>query len=426
MFWFSLLLALNHAPRQQVELSASNVRPYPGQIVELSLRFRLPPQAEPYPLSLDWEQDSAWRWAIPLEQLICSHAAGTPSGLPLTWRGHRFFAPQVEPGLHELRWPILITDQASIDEPIGLNAVRIGTQRSSSLSLEVRALPSPPSPARVWNLGVGAYSIRASWDRSTLSLGEETSLEFAVSGNGHLSGIPPPTLAGQSGWESDAFLFDPSPETWRGRASARVFRFSVRPRRLGVQSPPALLACYFDPQREAWQMVQVQPPDLTVGSAPEYVPSPAETDRIRGLISEWLARERIPRPMVFTMALALPLGFAILVIIRWQAMRRFPDWFIRRRWRLAAQRANRQAARTEDISQLRQVLAGFLGMGLDRPVDPDIDSLSAALARAGLQDSFHPLLGGMQEAEFGPEQPGSQDQLIRLAGAAFASLEARQ
>lgn len=408
----ALILPAPQGVLPSLELIASTPNVVVGQVVEIRLVLRLPPRPEPYPIIIPWlfAANPAWDWVLPPDQWVCRYAQKQPKSLALQWRTHRLFAPQVSEGEYQLRWQIKIHHlPETIDPQLQLPAVQVGTHQSSSLALEIQQPHQDAIPSKIWNLGIGSYRLAAHWGQEKIALGEETTLSIQVGGVGDLMSISPPPLSSLPGWEGDAFLIESVPETWKDGGAVRVFRFQVRPRRIGQRMPPSLLVRWMDATelRPITQWLAV--PALTVSGADLVQEAPGDVFLLppgpwwqNMLWTRWL--------------LIVPLAFAVMIVVQHYLRKSRPQWFIRRRWRQAARRAMRQLGDTRkgvSVERIRQIMAQFLSRGSEQRIRAEHEMLIAAIGQAPLSERFPSILSRLQELEFGP---GSQQQITEVAG----------
>jgi hypothetical protein len=426
--WILAVFTLGQTPRccaqetTRLELTASTQTPWIGQNLELQLSLRLPPQTQPYPLAIPWLEAEApeYEWLLPPEEWICRHTLPRADSLVLQWRNHKLYAPQISSGVYALRWQVRVRGENEEEPRLQWGAVTLGRWRSQPLILPIQRPPSQALSSSVWDLGVGSYSLSALWKPAMVALGEETTLELSVQGAGDLAALAAPRVSAQSGWDRDAYLLETAPETWRANGSQRVFRFHVRPRRLGARQPPSLLVRFLDPQHRQVQTLRLSIPTLHVVAgdiqAQESTASlPFSTDWRQQLSQR--SEQTGSRLWISRAALGLPFLFVLSVLLRSMLRRYCGNWLMQGRWRRAARSATRQIQRAAvvDPGTLKTALARFLSAGLERPVTPEWPALQAALLEIPPSEKVPFILKIIQELEFGPPRFFSQDEARRNA-----------
>jgi hypothetical protein len=415
----------------QVELSASTKSAYEGEIVDLQLTIHLPARSSPYSITIPWLETSsaAFEWVLPAEEWLCEHTVPRPGSLPLHWRKRTLYARMIRPSEFELHWQMRVIGQRENGEPIRLDAVQVESVKSQSIVIQVQPRSSSGISPSAWDLGAGSYQVKASWQKNDVTLGDEALLLLAVTGQGDLSNIFPPVLASQPGWERDAYLLELAPETWKDQGKARVFRYRVRPRRLGTQTPPGVTVQFFDPKSNHLQTVRIRIPVLNViSNVSAGIKLNGKTaDLIRNLPPSWqqilAAKEReADGRLVFSRtAMALPVIFALCIIGRVLSIKLFGNALARLRWRSAARRAERQinseTARL-DADWWKQLLAQFLTKGLQKKIPSDLESIRSAFAITGFSDKSEVVVQAVQELEFGPNEYHREEK-VRSAAKEF-------
>lgn len=422
----------------QVELSASTNTAYEGQIVDLHLTLRLPTRSSPYSVIIPWLETSfpTFEWILPTEEWVCQHTVPQSGSLPLRWRQQSLYAPMIRPGEFELHWQMRVLTQPENGEPIRLEAMRVESMKSKPIVIQVLPRTSVGISSAAWDLGVGSYQVKAAWQNNTVTLGDEVLLLLEVSGQEDLPSIGPPLLTSQPGWERDAYLLEPAPETWKDKGLARIFRYRVRPRRLGMQTPPGLTVQFFHPQANHLQTRRIRIPRLNVVSniAAGITPSAKSTDPAKNLPASWqqaLAaheQETHVRLALSRTVIALPVIFVLLIVGRVIGITFFAEALTRRRWRSAARRAERQielGMPPQETEYWRNLLTKFLTCGLQKSVDSNIESIRSAFAASPFSEKSRPLVQTMQEFEFGPKEYRREENVRSTAKQFFLEMESR-
>jgi hypothetical protein len=187
------------------------------------------------------------------------------------------------------------------------------------------------------------------------------------------------------------------------------------------------LARFFDPEQESWQTIRIALPRLTV-TAKSPKDRAAPNQQIETMIAAWESSEWFHRPTWILGSIALPVGFAGLVVGRRCLQKWCPRWVARWRWRWAARQARRRiafAAQDLRTGQLIDLLARFLTRGLNQTIPGSLEDLRVGLTRSIWAAEFAPALEQLQEVEFGPSRSGSLEDAIRLATLALELVETR-
>lgn len=128
----------------------------------------------------------------------------------------------------------------------GATERRPRTLRSEPIRLQVKALPSPPAG---YSGLVGQFSVESKASRTTLAVGESTTLEVAVSGRGNAMAISEPSLGDLSAFK----VYDEQPtssliRTGRELAGRKTYRKALVPTQAGVVTIPPAELIVFDPE----------------------------------------------------------------------------------------------------------------------------------------------------------------------------------
>jgi len=432
MFSFSSITIGQH-PGMSVELTASSTTPYVGQLVEVMLRVKGRPTGVTE-VVIPWltESPRRWTWQVPLGQWVKQQARPQAAALAVRWQGKVLEMPELASGDHGWRWGIIVQDVTNEEElPLRFAPVQVGAARSTPLVLEVRRPPVVASSPGIWNLGVGNYTVKAEWQHPRAVLGQEAQLAITAMGKGDLEHLPSPNLAALPGW--DGVLIERLPDGPQDPGAARVLRYTVRPRRLGTLSPPALIVRWFDPETEAVQTLQVKIPPLDVGSAQEATPNvkpgrPLDADDARAALPrDWVRalesheHQRRPFDPVWWSGLVLWLPVlcvtTVIGLIGLQRVR--PSWWVKARRRRGARAAARRFLQEGDALtplRAREILADTVATLLECTCHPELEALQAGLHRAELRETLQPLLSAIQAWEFGPSYPGQGEAIRELAG----------
>jgi hypothetical protein len=422
-----LLLFMN--PQQGPEtvvLSTSRTRPYVSEVIELKLTIRTLASTLPLELVIpDLSPQETWRFMM---NAWLHKPAKQPLGtLPLLFRRSIFYVQPVKQGEYQLSWKMLIRPPLDDQNPIlRIGPAQVGLMKSNALVLEVQQPPLQAPTTSTWHLGVGNYRVTASWQPAEVVLGEETTLNLALEGNGALESVAPPPLRTLPGWESDHFLLEQRPAIWlNGR---RVYSYQVRPRQLKA-TVPALFISFFDPERGSTVTQPVAlpslrilaasvstnaSPDSTMADARNHLPEFRRTSIEQHQPSQWAHW--------LEWLLWVPLACAGIVLIRMVLERLVPHWLEQLRWRLAARQAE-AALRQEALSpvDVRHILATYLSTGLDRTLTSDWESLHSQAWQA--PRPLEPLLEQLRLMEFGPDDENATKTFHQLSRQLFTRRE---
>jgi hypothetical protein len=438
-----IVLVLAGSARAQenlrLEFTASTTSPYVGQVVELRLSIKGKP-TEQSPLLAPWltATDTRWNWWESLESWRRRYSVKQDKAVTLQWQGQPLYVPEAAPGEYVLLWKIV--PQAPVetnDLALRVAGVQVGSVQSRPLVLELRRPPPLPSGAGVWTLGVGQYAIQAAWQKAGAVLGQDLGLAITVTGQGDLASLPAPSLVTMPGWDRNTLLLEPIPEPWREGTTERVFRYHLRPRRLGTLTPPGILTRWFDPDSGTIQTQLVKIPPLQVAASAEAATTPGPS-RAYTVEDAWKALptsvKKDLRPKVLgdlrwwsELVLWLPVVCLVPIVGRGWIQRYRPAWWLSERRRKAARKAWRRVERAGNQftpTEGRMVLADWLSTITERGIAPEFDHLHATLQDSPLGVRFLPLLGDIQEWEFGPYYPQQREQVSNHACRLFQQTEA--
>lgn len=125
--------------------------------------------------------------------------------------------------------------------------------RTDPIRLEVRALPAPPTG---WSGLVGDFELVSKASRTTLTVGESTTLELTVSGSGNALAIPEPRLGDLAAFK----VYDEQPSSSIQKANAGVsgtktYRKALVPTQAGVVTIPEATLVIFDPKAAQFRTI---------------------------------------------------------------------------------------------------------------------------------------------------------------------------
>ncbi len=293
---------------------------------------------------------------------------------------------------------------------------RTETLSTDPIPVEVRPLPAEGRPADFSGL-VGRFALKATPSATRVALGDSVTLDVVLTGDGTLSGFSLPGAPEDAGYR----VYDDQPEVTAkvvdGRFVARAhFRRAIVPEREGRVEVAPVAVTVFDPAAGRYRTLRTDPVvlEVTPGEGGGQVTSFAgATDGRRAV--ESLGDDILPvrgdaRVGDRTLRAALPWAVALVAVpglglaaawgLGWWRRRR-PDPWVGLRRRLAELPSDP----AERLAELEAVLREAAGLRLGRPA-PAVDR--AAMEELGLAD----LYDGLQAARYG-------------GGAAPADLEAR-
>ncbi len=412
------LLSQQPAETGKLTLSASKERPFAGELIEITLTIEGFTRTG-LELRIPWQfQESGWQQRP--DEWIASYSKSAPNSIPVLYQGKTLHVPRVKLGQHQFRWKYRIPTRTENDSLV-FGAVSLGNTLSPGLSLEVRPLPVIlPSPGE-WYLGVGPFQVIARWQQPQVALGEEITLEFAISGAGDLAAINSPKLSELPGWDASKVLLEVAPSVLQ--KDKRLFRIMVRPRQQELNLSNIKVR-FFNPEQERWVTQPVGIPPIRIVSARGAltVPAGSSVDDARSHLPHLLERSldqheqgrrttgwiRWVIAIPFLILLALSIQYAYE---RWQAFTMTPA----KRWQHAA-RAARVQKQSEELTPARgyALLHGLLQSASLYRGTADHDALLLAVKGIPLEKQFDQLLSSLQNWQFGPMpvQPAAIDKMF--------------
>lgn len=390
----------------KLTLSTSKVRPFAGELIDLTLTIETSNQAQEL-LQVPWAFDQPG-WQLKHEEWLRGYRQTLPGSLAVMYEGKLLYVPRVQPGEYQLRWKYRLPARVENDSLV-LDAVSLGARKTNALHLEVRSLPVILPLPQEWYLGMGPFQVTARWQQPQVSLGDETILELAISGAGDLASIASPQLTELPGWDASKVLLEAMPvEMQQG---LRLVRYKVRPRQQQQVLTP-LKVRYFHPDQERWMTATVPIPPLTIASARALLQIPTGST----VNDAWLHLPQVLRDTYsllsqarrntgwISWAIALPAIILMALFLQfvmgcWQGFTMTPA----KRWRLAA-RATRRYLRHVNLTpeQTYRLLNQFLQRGSDYQGTSDHDQLLEASTGLPVELEIKQLLIAMQNWQFGP------------------------
>jgi hypothetical protein len=438
----------NDAATPKINLRASTLQPYVGQLVQLTSEIDLPAGAAagPLQLSIPWlMREFGFVWRIPPEEWLCERVAGT-TGLHVQINSRPqiiHVPPSSDAKTHyELTWwlivqaPDVLTSGRIEFAPVRMLAGGAPVT-SNPLRLQVRRLPLPPSdlPSLNLNLGVGDYQLEMALEPESVSVDDPAILTLKISGEGALALLPRPALAALPFFrQTGAFFLEDSTESWDLTGKTRYFRYLLRPRRFGTVTIPNLFYTCFDPALGKYQTRVAPAKSLNVVAAVKESaplgsrhPAHALPERLRltryddpELLLQSTVAESSWRAFAVVVVAGFPLlFFLIAVALAWRdrnaAMRSH------RSSAAAARQALHQLQKLNgDVSQVADVVASFLSQhSLVRIIEPESAHIDSALRVIGLSsdraDAVRQFFRECDAARFAPCGPEAAADLRALA-----------
>lgn len=272
---------------------------------------------------------------------------------------------------------------------------------STSLSVEVQALPS--SPPAGFTGAVGKFDISAAVDTAAVRMNESVQLTVNVEGGGNIDALPEPVWPEFEGWRVVESPADASREVIDGElVGTRTYRRVLVPQEAGELTVPEIRYGYFDPELEEYVqaattviLVSVSETDEPVTPPPSAVDATAdESDAsvpktIRAVPSPFRPSSgELTDKVVYWAAWTLPL-LVIAAAVVW------------RRRRDAWEASLLDARKRNALPNARSTLARAVAGGADRTV------AAADAVHLYLSDRFGESMVGLTREALGEQLRGS-------------------
>ncbi len=309
------------------------------------------------------------------------------------------------------------------DDFFGRSATETKVLRSREIELQVQPLPAPPVD---FSGLVGEFDIQAQISKASLQVGESTTLQLTVSGNGNVQMITEPQLP-----ELPEFkVYDDKPSGSIERSGprltgARTFKKALVPLQPGELAISPVRLTYFDPEAGEFQEIQTAAIPLTVvpGEGKEDLNLTESLAPTTGKVAvRILADDLLPiykgldavKPSwvrasdrgVFWAGLVLPaLGFVGTFLSQRRRERFALDASLRRRHQ--ALRHLRQGLRSVESPEsaslcLRQYIGDKLGLEGSALTPTEVDSqLRGSGVSEDVAGATHSLLERLEAAQYG-------------------------
>jgi len=255
--------------------------------------------------------------------------------------------------------------------------------RSDPISLEVKALPSPPS--HFTNL-VGQFSMTTELSSNSLKVGDTTTLTITFSGTGNIKDATLPNNLLDLG-AFKMYSDKPATDTVKsenGIQGKKFFKVALVPTQAGDTSIPEFSLSYFDPKKGEYQTLNSNSFTLHVDSAEKEALNPVvsgETHSVTPLIAEDIATihtnpgvlkissRSINKGFWLLLGYLLPFLFFVTVAIfrsrhrYWsQNKKLYRSRVALKNFRQATSRLNPPKMKPEDfVSQLLESIRDFMG-----------------------------------------------------------------
>ena len=233
-------------------------------------------------------------------------------------------------------------------------------QRLASPELTIEVMPLPAgAPPRFDPASVGRFDIEATIDRTTVPAGEPLTLDLVMHGTGAVRRMQVPVLRLDGIDVTPPHDFDEKVDRSGAKLGGeRRYRYLLTPRKGGTLSVGPLELPYFDPDKAAYQVARTAPLTVTVVGDPSALPRPASATGenviardIRPPHGEGGATTRLlsqfHRKAGFLLALLVPGGVFLLVVVADKLRQRLRRETPRARWRRARGRARRRLRAAE-------------------------------------------------------------------------------
>jgi BatD DUF11 like domain len=150
--------------------------------------------------------------------------------------------------------------------------VSVGT---NSVSLEIKALPVDGRPAS-FSGAVGRFTMTGSIQPSHANVGDPLDLQIEISGNGNFDRVQAPTLTATPGWRVHQVTSETQAQDDIGLNAIKTFRYPLVAN-APVHETPAASFSYFDPEREQYVSLSLDPQSVAVDGQPIAQPSSQPT-----------------------------------------------------------------------------------------------------------------------------------------------------
>lgn len=268
VFLLLLLPSVAQAQDFSVILKASSLRPFAGELLDISIEIQLPIKKE-CKLSIPWLTEEGKPLILKRTTWIEQNSKASDAALPVRVGEKLIYAQPV----NEKTWILRIRSKLhpEVTEAFNLSPVKIEQDgksvSSGSLKVTPRSVPIAGKEQVGWYLGVGNGEITARWllsDRNSFSwnIGQEGTFELEVkSDTFDLAAIPRPDLARLFNWDPLRVRLEAAGE---GRNNAATFIWRARPGRLGLLQLPPIRAYAWNPATEKYDNYSIAVPTVHV------------------------------------------------------------------------------------------------------------------------------------------------------------------
>jgi hypothetical protein len=422
--------------RNFIRLVPSKNKAYVGEQITLEWFLYLSARQDNYKTVTEPRADGFWSEDLPVPP--------NPHLTQQTFEGRDYL---VAPVLRRAIFPLqpgrfTVTPMEAEISQVDFFGSTMRTQRlkTDPLVIEVQPLPTAGQPRGFDPSAVGRFDITAKVDRESIAVGEAVTLTLAISGQGNVRQLNPPTLGKLEGWK----VYDPKVsvalepgDIVRG---TKTVEYLLLPEKAGVTTIPAFTLQFFDPAQQSYGSEKSVPLRITVtgeaaapaagaargGKAPAAHPTGMEN--VLGLdIRPLHNRPSLRRDLGTTfyrsrffvgVLLAPPLALGLTVLVgrvrerlsqdTEGARRRRLRRLVRRR--LGAAEKHLEAGQTGPFFiEIDRVLREFLSGKLGRPVTGlSRDELRSHLGAAGLAtEVVDRTIDALEECDRARFAPGS-------------------
>jgi hypothetical protein len=146
--------------------------------------------------------------------------------------------------------------------------VSVGT---NGFTLEIKPLPTDGRPAN-FSGAVGRFAMTGAVQPSRANVGDPVDLQIAVSGNGNFDRVQAPTLTTTPNWRAHQVTAEIQAQDDIGLNAVKTFRYPLVASGPVHETPGASFS-YFDPEREQYVSLTLDPQSVNVEGVPITQPS---------------------------------------------------------------------------------------------------------------------------------------------------------
>lgn len=324
--------------------------------------------------------------------------------------------------------------------------------KTPALELDVKALPTP-RPEN-FNGAVGNYTFSGTLTPQSLKSNDAATLRLVVSGHGNMHLMKSPVVK----FPKDFEVYDPKKEdktahSAQGAKGTVTYDYVVVPRHGGTYDIPPVEFCYFDPDKQEYQVLKTEPYHVEVaksaneGSSQTYTSK--EDLKVIGNDIRFIKLGSVDvdsedstffdSKLYWTPYVFLFLIFAVLLIIFRRYVKENAN-NARRRGKKAGKAANQRLRNAEKLmkahdsaafyDEIMRALLGYAGDKLNlHTTDLNKDNVRQALTARGVEatliDSYLDVVSQCEFARFAPGDPdATMDRIYTEADEAINKLNA--